>query len=438
MADQALAQLYADHTGKVSDKWSFYFTAYDRIFSEFRASPVRLFEIGIQNGGSLEIWSKYFPRAQKLVGCDINPDCARLSYEDPRIAVVVGDANSDAVQAAVLEHSPAFDVIIDDGSHRSSDIVKSFARYFPQLADGGVYVVEDLHCSYWREFEGGLFDPFSSMTFFKRLADIVSHEHWNINKSRLEILGGFFSKYGFQMPRDSVQHVRSIEFTNSLCVIRKSTPDCNRLGARVIAGSEAIVAPAVLERRSEPDPVLDQTGNEWTARGLPPDEELIIRVEELSERNRQLHNLSQVVADRDERILVLNQIVSDRDGQLGAIYQDVTERDGQIANLNQLMAERDGQIANLNQRMAERDGQIADLNPLMTERDGQIADLNQLMTERDGQIANLDQLVSERDGQIATSTSLCQSGTDRLLTSTSLRQSGMRRSLVSGHLLPGA
>jgi hypothetical protein len=131
MTKQTLEQLYAEHSGKVSDKWSIYLTEYDRIFNEYRDKPVRLLEIGIQNGGSLEIWSKFFPGAQKLVGCDINPDCARLIYDDLRIAVVVGDANTDAVQATVLQHSPVFDVIIDDGSHRSSDIVKSFARYFP-------------------------------------------------------------------------------------------------------------------------------------------------------------------------------------------------------------------------------------------------------------------------------------------------------------------
>ena len=133
--------------------------------------PLRLLEIGIQNGGSLEIWPKFFPNAQQIVGCDIRPECARLTYRNPRISVVVGDANSDEAQAAVLAHSAIFDVIIDDGSHASSDIVRSFARYFPHLSDGGIFVVEDLHCSYWKEFDGGLFDPFSSVNFFKRLAD---------------------------------------------------------------------------------------------------------------------------------------------------------------------------------------------------------------------------------------------------------------------------
>ena len=42
--------------------------------------------------------------ARKLVGCDVNPDCARLSYKDPGIAVVIGDAYSDAAQEAIFQH----------------------------------------------------------------------------------------------------------------------------------------------------------------------------------------------------------------------------------------------------------------------------------------------------------------------------------------------
>ena len=94
MSRKTLHQLYAEHTGNVSDKWSLYLTEYDRLFNDYRDKPIRLLEIGIQNGGSLEIWSKYFSNAVALIGCDINPDCARLSYDDPHIGCVIGDANA--------------------------------------------------------------------------------------------------------------------------------------------------------------------------------------------------------------------------------------------------------------------------------------------------------------------------------------------------------
>lgn len=275
MSRKTLHQLYAEHTGKVSDKWSLYLTEYDRLFDGYRDKPVRLLEIGIQNGGSLEIWSKYFSNASALIGCDINPDCARLSYDDPRIGVIVGDTNAPEVHERVFQLSPQFDIIIDDGSHLSSDIIKSFSLYFPLMAEGGVFIAEDLHCSYWSQFEGGLFDPYSSIAFFKRIADVINHEHWGIPKARADILRGIFTKYGCEVDVETLSQVHSVEFINSMCVVRKASAADNGLGHRVIAGSMELVVPDLQERNSRPfqlEPVFDQSGNPWTARTTPPDE----------------------------------------------------------------------------------------------------------------------------------------------------------------------
>lgn len=296
MSNKTLHQLYAGHTGKISDKWSLYLTEYDRLFDDYRDKPIHLLEIGIQNGGSLEIWSKYFNNASALFGCDINPDCARLSYDDPRIHVIVGDVNTPEVLERVLKRSSKFDIIIDDGSHRSSDIVKSFAWYFPHLVDGGVFIVEDLHCSYWKEFEGGLFDPFSSISFFKRLADVVNHEHWGIEKSRSKILGGFFSKYGFQIDEETLRHVHSVEHINSMCVIRKMEPVHNMLGKRSIVGLEEMI---VLGRS---DPTYNQSHNPWTARTTPPDEAIQHTELALANAQQQIASLSQTLGERDGQL----------------------------------------------------------------------------------------------------------------------------------------
>lgn len=302
MTKQTLEQLYAEHNGKVSDKWSSYLVECGRILGEYRDKPVRLLEIGVQNGGSLEIWSKFFVNAQKLVGCDINPDCAQLEYEDPRITLIVGDANLDTVQYTVLQQSPVFDVIIDDGSHTSSDIVKSFAKYFPHLADGGVFVAEDLHCSYWAEFEGGLFDPFSSITFFKRLADIVNHEHWGVAKTRSTILGGFFLKYEFQIDEDVLAHIHSIEFVNSMCVIRKDTAKNNLLGSRFISGKDDMVVLIETQTQSLTSETPSQINNNWTTRIIAPDEDVIRLEKGITERDEQIALL---LASKD---MVLNSL----------------------------------------------------------------------------------------------------------------------------------
>ena len=139
-----LLNLYQTHQGKVTDRWLAYLHQYERLFVPWRERPLRLLEIGIQNGGSLEIWGRYFPAATVLVGCDIDPLCERLTYDDPRISVVVGDASSDETDRRIEAISPQWDIVIEDGSHQSRHIVDAFARYFPRVVEGGLFIAEDL------------------------------------------------------------------------------------------------------------------------------------------------------------------------------------------------------------------------------------------------------------------------------------------------------
>ncbi|MHB8843714.1 MAG: class I SAM-dependent methyltransferase [Nitrospirota bacterium] len=286
--DTTLQRLFQGQDGKVSDRWSSYLAEYDRLFSDFRSRPINLFELGVQNGGSLEIWAQYFTKAARLIGCDINPDCKLLMFDDPRISVVVGDANNDETETAIVALAQAFDLVIDDGSHRSSDVVRSFGRYFPHVSDGGLFIVEDLHCSYWQEYEGGLYDPYSSMSFFKRLADVINHEHWGVSMSSIELLAGFSRQYGASFNEELLSHIHSIEFINSLCVIRKSVPDNNRLGVRTISGSQEIIVQGIRELNNTFNSIPAQSANPWTVRRMPPDEELIHLYNELAERDEQI------------------------------------------------------------------------------------------------------------------------------------------------------
>jgi hypothetical protein len=71
---------FGQHTGYVSDKWVQYLFIYDQLFERFQCDgkPITLLEIGVQNGGSLEIWEKYLPENSKIYGVDINKKCAEL------------------------------------------------------------------------------------------------------------------------------------------------------------------------------------------------------------------------------------------------------------------------------------------------------------------------------------------------------------------------
>jgi O-antigen biosynthesis protein len=285
----SLRDLFAEHSGKVSDKWDIYISEYDRLFQPYRDKPVRLLEIGIQNGGSLEIWSKYFPNAKKIVGCDTEPLCRQLSFDDVEIAVVVADANTDEAQHYILEHSSSFDIMIDDGSHKSSDIIKSFVRYFSYLKDGGLYVAEDLHCSYWLDFEGGLYQPYSSIAFFKKLADTINHEHWGNEQSRTELLRIFTNEFSLPPSEAMLEHIHSIEFINSICVVRKKIPSENKLGKRLIVGKIASVWESAATFNGTNSTPENQHKNKWSIPEATSEEALNLKVKEINELNIQLN-----------------------------------------------------------------------------------------------------------------------------------------------------
>ncbi len=236
----SLKTLYETHQGKVSEKWALYLNNYDHILAPYRSQAISLLEIGVHNGGSLEIWSKYFPQAAHIIGCDNNEKCQTLHYDDARIQVIIGDAREKSTKQHILNASPNFDIIISNGSHASGDIVRNFADYFDHLNDNGTFIIEDLRCSYWQEFDGGLYHPHSAISFLKNLADVVNHEHWGLLLRNDKILEPIFQRYHAVAP-NSLAHIHSVTFANSMCIITKRAPSENELGTRIIAGQEAVI-----------------------------------------------------------------------------------------------------------------------------------------------------------------------------------------------------
>jgi glycosyltransferase involved in cell wall biosynthesis len=261
---KTLVELYQEHHGKSSDKWSIYLSSYHDILSSLKPNQVSFLEIGVQNGGSLDIWNKYFPDAKCIIGCDIDENCANLVYEEEKIKVVIGNSSTVEIKEKIKAIASSLTVAIDDGSHDSSDIIKSFLLYFPLIEDGGYYIIEDLHCSYWQSFEGGLYDPYSSMAFLKKLADIPNHEHWGIQKSERDYLKPFYQHYRCE-DFDSVDYtqIHSVQFINSLCIIKKKTSKENILGPRFITGEEEAIVKGNIKVHGSLNIAQDQSENPW-------------------------------------------------------------------------------------------------------------------------------------------------------------------------------
>ena len=236
---------FEQNTANVADKWASYLDVYDEIFRVYQEQPLKLLEVGIQNGGSLDVYASYFENAELIAGVDINENCQKIEFDDSRIKVVIGDCTDEETYQSITALSHNFDIIIDDASHKSEDIIDTFIKFFPRLNDDGIYIVEDLCCSYWQDFEGGLNDEASSMAFFKSLVDVVNHEHWGNNIDVFELIAHKFPAVANSANQDFFSGISKIQFHNSMCIICKNMTHSNQgIGLRKVSGKQAVVVQA--------------------------------------------------------------------------------------------------------------------------------------------------------------------------------------------------
>ena len=137
--------LFEEH--RCIDKWTQYFRVYEQWFSPYRGKDIVFVEIGVQNGGSAQMWRHYFGKDAKIIGVDIDPRCKEL--ETDGITVEIGSQEDPNFWAAFREKYPRVDILLDDGGHTMNQQIVTFKEMFPHIRDGGLYMCEDCHTSYW-------------------------------------------------------------------------------------------------------------------------------------------------------------------------------------------------------------------------------------------------------------------------------------------------
>ena len=165
----SFASLFFEHDGLPCDRWHHYFEVYDRHLARYRQRPVRMLEIGVQRGGSLQLWRKYLGEQAIIHGLDIDPACAKL--RELGLNVHIGDQGNAYTLRHIVEEMGGIDVVIDDGGHINPDQITALKALYPLLSDDGVYICEDVHTSYWPTHGGGLEHPGSFIEYSKKLID---------------------------------------------------------------------------------------------------------------------------------------------------------------------------------------------------------------------------------------------------------------------------
>lgn len=111
---------------------------------EPRQDRARILEIGVKTGGSLLLWSHYF-QDYRIVGIDLSPTWSDPRpfqselLDNPRIELQFG---TDSTKPPRIQGN--FDFVIDDGAHDVETQWATFVQYWPTVAPGGTYFIEDV------------------------------------------------------------------------------------------------------------------------------------------------------------------------------------------------------------------------------------------------------------------------------------------------------
>ena len=145
-----------------------YLVHYDILFSDYKDKEINLLEIGVLNGESLKLWSKYFVNAKlygidiftrKEKGVDLDIDYVNKNLEGYNVQL--NNVNSCGEKEEHIEsrreyfsqfEDGYFDIIIDDGQHNSESQILTFNNFKKKLNKNGLYIIEDIKD--WKDRNG--------------------------------------------------------------------------------------------------------------------------------------------------------------------------------------------------------------------------------------------------------------------------------------------
>jgi len=128
-----------------------YLPLYQTLLESKKESAKHVLEVGVQRGGSIKLWSQFFPNAT-VYGVDIMPESE--VWEELRTndrIVVLADTDAYTDEFAATFSTKKFDFVLDDGPHTLKSMQRFINLYLPLLADDGILIIEDVEAWEWIE-----------------------------------------------------------------------------------------------------------------------------------------------------------------------------------------------------------------------------------------------------------------------------------------------
>lgn len=197
--DNDLYRFVISDNHKFVDKWVHYYRIYERYLKKFRNTDVVFLEIGVFKGGSLQMWSNYFGKKATIIGVDIDESCKAL--ETDNIVVEIGSQEDTNFWDYIKNKYDKIDVLIDDGGHTSRQQKVTFENMFPHISNGGIYICEDTHTSYMKNYVD------TSKSFIEKSKEYIDdlHRGWGDNLT----------------PNYNTKNIYSLSYYDSMMVVEK-------------------------------------------------------------------------------------------------------------------------------------------------------------------------------------------------------------------------
>ena len=199
-----LEKYFRQNDNRLISKWVHYFDIYERHFERFRNKEITILEIGVFQGGSLQMWKNYFGGKAKIYGIDINPKCKEL--EEENVKIFIGSQSDRKFLRELKKEIPQIDILIDDGGHTMRQQIVSYEELFDHVKDNGVYLIEDLHTSYWLGYGGG----------HKRKGTFIEY-----SKNFIDYMYAYHSRQNSLKVSKFTECVDSIHYYDSILVLEK-------------------------------------------------------------------------------------------------------------------------------------------------------------------------------------------------------------------------
>jgi len=199
-----LEEYFEKNEKRLINKFHHYFEVYERHFKKFKDQEITIVEIGVFQGGSLQMWRSYFGPKAKIWGIDIDPRCKLL--EEPNTNVIIGSQEDEKFLKSIHEITGPIDLLIDDGGHTQKQQIKTFQILFDKIKTNGVYLCEDVHTSYWLAYGGGYKRMGTYIQFTKKLIDKLNAYHSEAHKLKVD---------------QFTKTAKSIHYYDSIVVIEK-------------------------------------------------------------------------------------------------------------------------------------------------------------------------------------------------------------------------